>query len=173
MVRHIAVQFPQGYIGYRGIIKPILLWKLYWISLYLLGCAIVPLGPPEAVTDLRVAECVSHMVATWEAPFTLDVTGVEYDVTYSLLISNITDDTQPTPVDCAVCRNLTLPQYVFSPPNPLPGHTFTFIVTPQNGAGTGPPSLPITVTPTDGMSRSSQLSSRDTASHPEDCTLLL
>ena len=97
--------------------------------------------------DLSVSENESHVEVTWEAPFSLDVTGVEYDITYSLLIYNITDWTQlPTLMACAVCHNLTLTHFTFSPPHPLPGHSFTFTVTPQNGAGSGPPSDPITAT---------------------------
>ena len=90
---------------------------------------------------------VSHVVVSWRAPFTLDVTGVEFDVTYSLVISNVTDQSQPPRyVACDVCHNLTLPQFTFSPPHPLPGHSFTFTVTPLNGAGRGPSSPTVTAT---------------------------
>ena len=108
-------------------------------------------GPPDAVSDLRVESRGYHLMVTWQAPFSLDVTGVEYDITYSLLISNVTNETRPTAVSCAVCRNLTHPNFTFSPPHPLPGHTFTFTVTPQNGAGGGPQSHPVTATLTDGI----------------------
>ena len=53
---------------------------------------------------------VSHVVVSWRAPFTLDVIGVEFDVTYSLLISNVTDQSQPPrDVACDVCHNLLSP----------------------------------------------------------------
>jgi hypothetical protein len=106
-------------------------------------------GPPEAVSDLSVSENGSHVKVAWGAPFSLDVTGVEYDITYSILISNVTDETSPIPVACTVCHNLTLTHFTFSPPHPLHGHSFTFTVTPQNGAGSGPPSQSLTATLTD------------------------
>ena len=86
------------------------------------------------------------MLVTWTAPFTLDVTGVEYDITYSLIIINITNETEPMTVDCVVCHNLTQPHFTYSPPNPLPGHSFNFTVTPINGAGIGPSSHTLTAT---------------------------
>ena len=103
------------------------------------------------MSDLSVSENGSHVEVIWVAPFSLDVTGVEYDITYSILISNVTDETSPMPVACAVCHNLTLTHFTFSPPHPLPGHSFTFTVTPQNGAGSGPPSQSLTATLTDGI----------------------
>ena len=86
------------------------------------------------------------MLVTWTAPFTLDVTGVEYDITYSLIIINITNETEPMIVECVVCHNLTQPHFNYSPLNPLPGHSFNFTVTPINGAGIGPSSHTLTAT---------------------------
>ena len=89
---------------------------------------------------------MNDMLVTWTAPFTLDVTGVEYDITYSLIIINITNETEPMTVDCVVCHNLTQPHFTYSPLNPLPGHSFNFTVTPINGAGIGPSSHTLTAT---------------------------
>ena len=115
------------------------------IILTIVGC--FSSGPPGAVSDMSAVANVSHVVVSWRAPFTLDVTGVEFDVTYSLLISNVTDQSQPPrDVACDLCHNLTLPQFTFSPPHPLPGHSFTFTVTPLNGAGRGPSSPTLTAT---------------------------
>ena len=123
--------------------------SMYNIALKI--CLFLLQGPPEAVSDMSVSENRSHVEVTWEAPFSLDVTGVEYDVTYSLLIYNVTDWTQlPTLVPCAVCHNLTLTHFTFSPPHPLPGHSFAFTVTSQNGAGSGPPSHSLIATLTSG-----------------------
>ena len=126
--------------------------KNFLLTVVLLWLAVKNTGPPGAVSEMRVVANVSHVAVSWRAPFTLDVTGVEFDVTYSLLISNVTDETQPgRDVACDICHNLTTHQFTFSPPHPLPGHSFNFTITPQNGAGTGPPSPTLTATLTDCM----------------------
>lgn len=96
-------------------------------------------GPPEAVSHLRVGTSGDDIVVTWQAPFTLDVTGVEYDLYYSLLISDVTNETQPVPVACDVCHNLTETTFIFTPHNSPQRPFFMFTVTPYNGAGRGPP----------------------------------
>ena len=78
-------------------------------------------------------------MVTWQAPFTLDVNGVEYDLFYSLNITDITNDTQTISVACDLCQNLTETNYTFSLPDTLLEHSFNFTVTPYNGAGQGQP----------------------------------
>ena len=96
-------------------------------------------GPPEAVSNMRVQKSGKDLIVTWQAPFTLDVTGVEDDLLYSLNITDITNDTQTIPVACDKCHNLTETNYTFSPRDTLLEHSFNFTVTPYNGAGKGQP----------------------------------
>ena len=96
-------------------------------------------GPPEAVSNLRVQRSGDDLMVTWQAPFTLDVTGVEYDLLYSLNITDITNETQTIPVACNKCHNLTETNYTFSPTESLLEHSLNFTVTPYNGAGKGQP----------------------------------
>ena len=95
------------------------------------------IGPPEAVSNLRVQRSGDNLTVTWQAPTTLDVTGVEYDLLYSLNITDITNETQTIPLACDICHNLTETKYIFSPPESLLEHSFNFTVTPYNGAGKG------------------------------------
>ena len=99
------------------------------------------LGP---VGDLRVRSTRDSILLSWSPPFSLDVTGVDPDIWYTVLISNVTDEDSPVDVPCTDCHNLTQPHYTFTPNNPGLGHAFRFIVIPQNGAGDGVHSTPIT-----------------------------
>ena len=74
---------------------------------------------------------------SWTAPFSLDVTGVDPDIWYSVLIYNVTDEGNPTAISCTDCHNLTQTHYIFSPDYSCPCHNFTFTVIPYNGAGQG------------------------------------
>ena len=87
----------------------------------------------RCTSNLRVQRSDDDLMVTWQAPFTLDVTGVEYDLLYSLDITDIiTNETQ-------TLDNLTETNYTFSPPESLLEHSFNFKVTPYNGAGKGQP----------------------------------
>ena len=74
---------------------------------------------------------------SWTAPFSLDVTGVDPDIWYSVLIYNVTDEENPTAIPCTDCHSLTQTHYIFSPHYPSPCHKYTFTVIPYNGAGQG------------------------------------
>ena len=79
----------------------------------------------------------SSINVSWSAPFSLDVTGVDPDIWYSVLIYNVTDEENSTVVPCTDCHNLTQTHYIFSPDYPSPCHKYTFTVIPYNGAGQG------------------------------------
>ena len=81
---------------------------------------------------------------SWTAPFSLDVTGVDPDIWYSLLIYNVTDEENPTAIPCTDCHNLTQTHYIFSPDYSSPCHKYTFTVIPYNGAGQGESSQNVT-----------------------------
>ena len=71
----------------------------------------------------------------WTAPFSLDVTDVDADIWYSVLIFNVTDET--TAVSCTNCTNIT---ETFTLDYPSPCHKYNFTIVPLNGAGEGPSS---------------------------------
>ena len=85
---------------------------------------------------MRVQRNGEDLMVTWQAPFTLDVTGVENDLLYSLDITDITNETQTIPVAFV---NLAETNYTFPTPDSLLEHSFNFRVTPYNEAGMGPP----------------------------------
>ena len=80
---------------------------------------------------------------SWSPPFSLDVTDVDPDIWYSISISNVTDNKNPTAVLCDDCHNFTQPNYTFTTANPCPHHMYSFIVIPWNGAGQGKRSKPV------------------------------
>ena len=86
----------------------------------------------------------------WSAPFSLNVTNVEPDIWYSVLITNVTDEDSPTAVSCTDCFNLTQPHYTFSPSSLTQSDdamstcfNYSFTVIPQNGVGNGNRSEPV------------------------------
>jgi len=81
---------------------------------------------------------------TWDAPFTLDITGVDPDISYrvdinAIPIADITDSTPMTNY------SVYIPQFNFTIdyPNTSTSVIYEFRVTPRNGAGEGPTSAPV------------------------------
>ena len=89
---------------------------------------------PSYVT---VTASQSDISVSWRAPWSLDVTGVDPDIWYSVLIQNVTDENNPTPISCTDCTNITETVYTFTPDHLSPCHVYNFSVTPFNGAGQG------------------------------------
>ena len=94
-------------------------------------------GLLSSVVNLETDGNVSSITVSWSAPFSLDVTGVDPDIWYSVLIYNVTDEENTTAVPCTDCHNLTQTHYIFSPDYHSPCHKYTFTVIPYNGAGQG------------------------------------
>ncbi|CAI8024255.1 hypothetical protein GBAR_LOCUS14103, partial [Geodia barretti] len=64
-------------------------------------------GPLSAVGDLKFdAKNASSATISWSAPFSLDVTGVDPDIWYSVLIYNVTDENTQTAILCTDCINI-------------------------------------------------------------------
>ncbi|CAI8051932.1 hypothetical protein GBAR_LOCUS28410, partial [Geodia barretti] len=93
--------------------------------------------PLTAVGGLRVTSNASSVTISWSAPFSLDVTGVDPDIWYSVLIYNVTDENNPTAILCTDCINITETHYTFTPDYLSPCHVYNFSVIPLNGAGQG------------------------------------
>ena len=94
-------------------------------------------GPPSAVFDLKATSNATSITISWEALWSLDVTGVDHDIWYSVLIQNVTDENNPTPISCTDCTNITETVYTFTPDHLSPCHKYLFSVVPINGAGQG------------------------------------
>ena len=94
-------------------------------------------GPLSAVADLRAISNAGSVTISWSTPFSLDVTGVDPDIWYSVLIYNVTDENNPTAILCTDCVNITETHYTFTPDHPSPCHVYNFSVIPLNGAGQG------------------------------------
>jgi hypothetical protein len=102
-------------------------------------------GPLSAVGGLKVdAKNASSVTISWSAPFSLDVTGVDPDIWYSVLIYNVTDENNPTAILCTDCINITETHYTFTPDYLSLCHVYNFSVIPLNGAGQGESSPNIT-----------------------------
>ena len=78
----------------------------------------------------------SSIIISWTAPFSLDVTGVDPDIWYSVLIYNVTDETAVS-MPYPNCTNISETFCVFTPDHLSPCHKYNVTVIPQNGAGVG------------------------------------
>ena len=94
-------------------------------------------GPLSAVTDLETISSTNSVVLSWNAPWSLNVTGFEHDIWYSVVIQNVTDEDNPTDILCTKCTNITETQFIFTPEYPSPNDVYNFTVIPVNGAGEG------------------------------------
>ena len=99
-------------------------------------------GPLSSVTNLRAnISSGSSVNISWTAPWFLDVTGVDHDIWYSVLIQNVTDEDRPTDILCTDCTNITETHYTFTPDHLSPCHVYSFTIIPANGAGLGERSI--------------------------------
>ena len=90
-----------------------------------------------AVANVNAAKYGTSVSIFWIAPFSLDVTDVDPDIWYSVLIHNVTDSDRPTAINCTDCTNITETCYTFSPDHLSLSHKYNFTVIPFNGAGQG------------------------------------
>ena len=106
------------------------------ILLGLLSATVVILGVIYHATSVAIS---------WSAPFSLDVTGVDPDIWYSVLIYNVTDENSPTAIICTDCINTNETHYIFTPDYLSPCHVYLFSVIPVNGVGKGESSPNVTL----------------------------
>ena len=123
-------------------------------------------GVLSAVSNAEFVRSASSIVISWTAPFSLDVTGVDPDIWYSVLIHNVTDETAVS-VPYPNCVNISETFCVFTPDHLSPCHKYNITVIPQNGAGVGEssfisigthtdsPSIPVVIRPSLAMPHSS------------------
>ena len=92
----------------------------------------------SSVTNLRAnISSGSSVTISWRAPWSLDVTGADHDIWYSVLIQNVTDEDRPTDILCTDCTNITETHYTFTPDHLSRCHVYNFTIIPANGAGLG------------------------------------
>ncbi|CAI8019347.1 hypothetical protein GBAR_LOCUS11635 [Geodia barretti] len=94
-------------------------------------------GRLQAIRGLSATKNTTSLTISWTAPFSLDVTGSDPDIWYSVLIYNVTDENNPTAILCTDCINITETHYTFSPDYTSPCHVYNLSVIPLNGAGQG------------------------------------
>ena len=131
------------------------------------------IGRLKSVIILNVENNVDSITISWSAPFSLDVSGVDPDIWYTVLISNVTDEDHPTTVPCTDCHNLTQTHYTFNPNLPNPCHNYTFTVIPQNGVGNGTWSESIMGYNVEGKVFRLLITSHARANYPIECLLVI
>ena len=94
-------------------------------------------GLLSPVCNLRETNSDSSVSISWSAPWSLDVTGVDHDIWYSVLIQNVIDEDRPTDILCTDCTNITETHYTFTPDHLSPCNMYNFTIIPANGAGLG------------------------------------
>ena len=106
------------------------LTHLYTVVIFLLGLL-------SAVGIMTPTHNASSVTITWTVPFSLDVTDVDPDIWFTVVIHNVTDRNNPTAILCTDCINITETHYTFSPGFLSPCHLYNFTIIPVNGAGQG------------------------------------
>jgi hypothetical protein len=94
-------------------------------------------GRLQAIQGLSTTKNTTSLTLSWTAPFSLDVTGSDPDIWYSVLIYNVTDENNPTAILFTDCINITETHCIFSPDYTSPCHVYNLSVIPLNGAGQG------------------------------------
>ena len=97
------------------------------------------LGELSLVGDLSISENATSFNISWTAPFSLDVTdeGLGPNMWYSVLIYNVTDETNTVEIHCTDCINIIQTYYIFTPDYFISCHKYQFYIIPINGAGQG------------------------------------
>ena len=119
-------------------------------------------GQLSAVAGLSVTSSTSSVTISWSAPFSLDVTGVDPDIWYSVFIYNVTDENNPKLFE----KHTITTSYTFAPAGFSPCQKYVFSVIALNGAGRGESSQNIT-TGTQHCDLSTVINPSSTVKHPE------
>ena len=95
------------------------------------------IGKLGSVANLMTDGNGVSIFISWSAPFSLDVTDVDPDIWYTVLIYNVTGDENPTAVPCTNCNSIVETNYVYVPVYPSPCQEYAFEIIPMNEAGQG------------------------------------
>ena len=99
-------------------------------------------GILSAVGSLRATSQNYTFFLTWTAPFTLDIAGVDPDITYCVGVVNSTSSTLHS--QCGITET----EYEYPIPPDSACHMYMFTVTPVNPVGNGQPSTQEGIMPT-------------------------
>ena len=103
-------------------------------------CVLFSAGLLDAVTNLKSESLGQVIRLTWDAPFSLDITGVDPDIWYRVEIT-VGNSSFSTPDDINVTEfNFTMDSHNDTSSSVI----YEFQVTPVNGAGNGIASAPVT-----------------------------
>ena len=123
----------------------LLITLLYFCS-YLFKCVhISSSGLVDAVSNLKTESLGQVIYLTWNAPFSLDITGVDPDIWYRVDITvgnypfNNSSDSIPFNI-----YFVNVQEFNFTHDNASTSLIYEFQVTPINGAGNGSTSAPVT-----------------------------
>ena len=100
-------------------------------------------GLLDTVTNLKSESLGQIIHLTWDAPFSLDITGVDPEIWYRVEIT-VADDFLSTN---SISRVVNIPEFNFAMNDcsyTSTGVIYEFQVTPINGAGNGTTSAPVT-----------------------------
>ena len=129
------------------------------VSSFLLGISIVILftsiaftyvicvGPPANLSNFESKSLGQVIHLTWDAPFSLDITGVDPDIWYRVEITVDVDPFNTSSVNIPFINfSINISEFNFTM-NDYNGTStsviYEFRVTPINGAGKGPQSAPV------------------------------
>ena len=103
------------------------------------------IGLLDAVSNLKSESLGPVIHLTWDAPFSLDITGVDHDIWYRV---DITVDNDPFNNSSGTVPFNTYfvnaPEFNFTSNNTSTSVIYHFQITPLNGAGNGSTSAPVT-----------------------------
>ena len=109
----------------------------------------------QAVNILNYAISEDFIISiSWSPPFTLNVTGIEPDIWYTVEVIDSTDNiSSPTPCSSPPYFNCYLlfgTNYTFYPDSPSPCNEYSFTIIPINGVGEGERSEEVNIVDTSG-----------------------
>lgn len=104
------------------------------VDLYTSEIFILTAGTLSHVVNVRVQKDDERVTIFWAAPFSLDVSHVEYDIWYWV---HVYDKTQQRKLNCTNCVDIYDTNYIFTPEQEDQCHEYTFTIVPLNGAGEG------------------------------------
>jgi hypothetical protein len=96
-------------------------------------------GRLNAVHNLSVTKSNLSIIIFWEAPFTLNITNTEPDITYCVSISSMAQSYFAPNIEPATECNITQTEFLYTTTHEFlcQNNDFYVTVTPINGAGHG------------------------------------
>ena len=90
------------------------------------------LGRPSAIDSLNITASNSTLSLTWEPPFTLDINGVDPDITYCVDVINST-----SLITLRLQCDIIMTEFSYPLPQDAVCHSYVLTITPVNVVGRG------------------------------------